>query len=410
MANKTFIGWQTIIGDLNYYTTTIAGNGTLVAAYSKTVDFDGNGLIDISNLADLKKVRFNLAGTSLKESAADALGSFGGCPNRVCRGYELKNDIDLRELKPENAWLAPITSSTSPVLLADWIPIGGDGANVFTAIFNGNGFELSFLYLRNQNRSNVGFFGAASGTSVRIESLGIVNAEVTQTSGNSNSGILVGKFENGIISNCYTKGSISGRNSTGGIVGRMNYSNVTNSYSTANVTINSEDAVGGLIGNATLRNDIRNVYYNGTVTFSGSHAINYIAHGGIVGLAGGHISESDRISISNCFSAATISTEVNKEPNTGSIVGFQYGFSTVNNSCYWDNSKKSKGQGFFNPNAVFPSNIVFSGIGLTTANMQSTSGTYPSNIGSCFQLTSGSYPKLYYSANGVCTNTLMRGQ
>ena len=392
LANYTFIGWQTIIGDINYYTTALAGNVTMIAAYSKTVDLNGNGLIDITNRDDLNKVRFNLAGTSLKESAADIRGAFGGCPNKLCRGYELKNDINLSGF--------------------DWTPIGGADTGTFTATFNGNGFEISHLTFK-ATRYDVGFFGKATGSTVRIESLGITHASIVQNDGlnpaylpdNSQyAGILVGYFGNGTISNCYAKGIIIGKENTGGLVGYLDSANLINSYSISNVEIlNDEIGGGGLIGTAS-NSTIINTYSQGTLKGSVVQVIvnpPFYDNQELTKFYGGLASRVLNSKFSNSYTSVLL--DISSDGRyIGAIAGELTDSSNIMNTVFWDNTI------FMNANGIIY-NSTFNGQGLSTTNMQTTTSAI-TGLGNCFQLINGSYPKLYYSVNGVCTNTLMRGQ
>ena len=63
-------------------------------AVADKVDRDGDGLIEIDSLTMLHNMRYNLAGTSYKESA-DAPGAAYGCPAAGCRGYELTRGSGL---------------------------------------------------------------------------------------------------------------------------------------------------------------------------------------------------------------------------------------------------------------------------------------------------------------------------
>ena len=56
------------------------------------LDTDGDGLINITNQAQFLNMKYNLAGTSYKTSAADS-GVSVGCPVSGCFGYELDNEI-----------------------------------------------------------------------------------------------------------------------------------------------------------------------------------------------------------------------------------------------------------------------------------------------------------------------------
>ena len=49
--------------------------------------------------------------------------------------------------------------------------------------------------------------------------------------------------------------------------------------------------------------------------------------------------------------------------------------------------------------------------GLTTAQMKATSGTYPSDLGSCFQFNFNKYPKIYTwdAVTSACNTNMLLG-
>ena len=61
---------------------------------SDFADHDRDGLIEIHDLAMLHNMRYNLTGTSYKDSV-HALGTTLGCPDTGCNGYELVSDLDF---------------------------------------------------------------------------------------------------------------------------------------------------------------------------------------------------------------------------------------------------------------------------------------------------------------------------
>ena len=95
----------------------------ILALESSNIDSDGDGLLDITNIADLNNIRYDLLGSSLKKSQSD-VGSSSGCPTidkpiwvhniegtvlkvnpnnpeyklrTRCYGYELMRDLDFKK-------------------------------------------------------------------------------------------------------------------------------------------------------------------------------------------------------------------------------------------------------------------------------------------------------------------------
>src|SRR5690554_1823324 len=217
------------------------------------IDADHNGLIDIHTLDDLNAIRYNLEGTGLKLSANDENNS-EGCPprlvngqmQRLCRGYELKADLDFD------------TNGDGKIDANDkywnngagWIPIGNySSAEAFRAIFEGNGHVIRNLYINRPITSYVGLFGHANNATIRRVGL---TGTLTQITGRSYVGgvlgygkatHLQGVFVSGVLSSAYTSNAYMG-----GVAGYLELnSTIEDSFSTASVTAKS-DYVGGLVG------------------------------------------------------------------------------------------------------------------------------------------------------------------
>ena len=262
-------------------------------------DRDGNGLIEIYDIEQLNKVRYNLGGTSWKTSESDTgTGINYGCPLTGCRGYELVTNLDFNIAGSNDS-----INKWSSLYGADgWAPIGNCGADndcfttndnkPFAATFNGNGFEIKNLYI-NINSSTInraGLFGFASKKSTIIQNLSITNTQIIST--NDNVGALVGANDGGIISNIKVTGSISGNNYVGGVVGLQYSGTIANSYLTnySNTTDGKESTVkgnsnvGGLVG-AGAGNFVNN-FVIGNISGKNSNI------GGLIGQNAGIVSNS----------------------------------------------------------------------------------------------------------------------
>ena len=216
-----------------------------------------------------------------------------------------------------------------------WEPIGSK-MKAFTGFFDGNGYKISNIYMR-QRGIPVGLFGVSKGI---IQNLGIIGGEIDSYSttidgtgsivgDNSGSvvncyntgrvmgqsywlGGIVGVNQNGgTISNCFNTGNVSGKSYTGGITGGNGvHSSVVDSYNIGN--INGYSYTGGIAG--SNNNTISCCYNVGTI--SGSSV------GGIIG----HGSEGV---ISNCYNIGNI----NGTSSSGGIVNYNNGSSIIRN-CY----------------------------------------------------------------------------
>ena len=249
-------------------------------------DTDGNGLIEIQHLEQLDAIRYDLDGDGRSDDDryAAAFPTRGAEPvcNHNCEGYELARPLDF-----DNA-----DSYASGAVNAKWT--GGDGwlpigVGNFHAIFNGNGYTISNLYIHRTTEFNnpgaVGLFGYTSGSTIR--SIGVVNVDVT---GLSNVGALVG-INGGAIEGSYTVGNVQGGREVGGLVGR-NQGTISQSYADGSVLSEGRlldqpslgiDTTGGLVG--TNRGIVSNSY--ATAEVSGNVAV-----GGLVGSTYGKVEGS----------------------------------------------------------------------------------------------------------------------
>ena len=250
---------------------TIGTPSSVTVTIRGTPDYDtnNNGLIDITTLAQLNAIRWDLNGDGDVSSgdAANYLLAFPGrdtsatgrmgcqltdhdddtsTPNQAtCTGYELMNDLDFDENDDGQITAADADYWNSG---AGWNPI-----STFTATFQGNGHTIANLFINRSGTDNIGLFGRISG-SARIETLGLTAAEVT---GKDNVGILVGDTDaNTTIVASFTTGQVSGSNRVGGLVGTSNIDEtgfiILACYSTAAVSGRHDStSIGGLVSQNT---------------------------------------------------------------------------------------------------------------------------------------------------------------
>ena len=177
-----------------------------------------------------------------------------------------------------NSTTAGYTERASPTANdgKGWQPIETSG-HPFTGTFDGQGYEISDLFIDRPDENRVGLFGDVDEGGI-IKNVGVVNADVT---GHSYVGGLVAKNNDGTVSNSYSTGNVTGYTAAGGLAG-MNQGTVSNSYSTGNVT--GYTAVGGLVGwnRGTVE---ENSYSTGNV--SGEEDV-----GGLLGRNDGTVSDS----------------------------------------------------------------------------------------------------------------------
>ena len=283
-----------------------------VAQTNTIVDTDGNGLIEINDLEMLDAIRFQLDGTGYRESKT-APEVAAGCPNNVCRGYELTRDLDFNDDDSYSSTANRIVWTTG----AGWQPIGyyrsSRNSNPFLAIFEGNGFTISNLKIDISvpidvsGAGRVGLFGYTHSDS-EIANVGLVNVDIAAP---RSVGSLVG-WNEGTITNSYATGSVRGRSSVGGLAG-SNEGTIMNSYVTGSVR--GRSSVGGLAGSNS--GIIMNSYATGSVlgeyrvgglvsgnsgTIMSSYATgSVLGHDEVGGLGGGNPSTFSRGIIRNSY-------------------------------------------------------------------------------------------------------------
>lgn len=180
--------------------------------------------------------------------------------------------------------------------------------NSFRGSLDGHNFTISGIKIYLPFSENpVGVFGDINSST--IKNIHFSMGEVY--GGISNSGSVIGHSENSYIENVHTNISVKTNEITeavgvGGLIGNMNSTVMSKSSSKSTVESNTQNAkIGGLVGIAT-NSDIRNVYYSGTITASGSY----------IGGVGGYITNT----LYTSYASGTIN--VTKESITGGILGY----------------------------------------------------------------------------------------
>lgn len=188
-----------------------------------------------------------------------------------------------------------------------WEPIDS-----FKGKLDGNGFEITGLFISRPNEMNVGLFGS-TGYGAEIFNVKLENVNVT---GNSNVGGLVGD-NRGNIDGSYMGGEVTGAAfesvAIGGLVGWNSGGTITNSHANGKVTANEGFAasIGGLVG--LNEGEISNSHAAGEVL--GNYSV-----GGLVGDNEGGINNS------------YTSNEVSGDGELGGLVGWNFTNGTINNS------------------------------------------------------------------------------
>ncbi len=353
------------------------------------VDSDHDGLIEISTPEQLNHIRYNLEGTSYRTVAGATRGTPAGCPNRICRGYELSANIDLGSTRWGSAYVG------ANKVAEGWEPIGNCGADEdcaetsdntpFVATFYGNGFIIQNLYINRPSINGVGFFASISSASLHQVAL-----DKVWILGNAGVGGLVGYQENSNITNSYVgqkaasgtsqsrqgasgthsptpstdpiivpKNYISGSSKVGGITGWQVNGDISNCYSTSTIEGKIEfgsdysDEMGGLVGHIE-GGKIASSYVSGSVlgntntgglvgkqvnaTITDSYTLGDVRADG--GNAGGLVgSQQEASSIINSYATGAISGS----GSIGGLVGTQESSASSIINCYTSGNVSGSG-------------------------------------------------------------------
>ena len=308
-------------------------------------DTNGNDLIEVSSLAQLNAIRWDVDGNGMVDMTSDIasyLGAFRGplpgmgCPNG-CEGYELVADLDFDTGTAGDRTDDEYYGASG----AGWAPIAPANNAGYTAKFVGNGHTIANLYINytTGSRSYHGLFGnigtaAAAG---EVSGVGLPNASVTVATSPVIIGTLAGRVRAGTVTASWATGSVTSTDSgtgsskvLGGLAGQIREANTVVRGSWAAVTVTADAAAdlvrgGGLLGRVTENAAVRASYATGAVSggqASSSH------NGGLVGQMEGATARIDG-------SYATGAVSVGTGGSAGGLVA-TVSTGTVNNDSYWD--------------------------------------------------------------------------
>ena len=238
---------------------------------TRDYDTDDDDLIEVSTLAQLDAIRYDLNGDGDVDSpfkwasyfAAFSGGAWDmGCAN-TCVGYELEADLDLDTNSSGGADVGDHYWNDG----AGWVPLGGELAP-FTAIFEGNTHTVDNLYILTVRGAaivkGVGLFGLTSASST-VRRIGMLNVDIGRQSSDDRFGEWVGGlvgFSYGVVHSSYSTGKVRASGDVGGLVG-YNAGTVVWSYSTA--AVHSNRFAGGLVGLNAMSGTVNGCYTAGWV-------------------------------------------------------------------------------------------------------------------------------------------------
>ena len=213
-------------------------------------NIDGDNLIEITNLAQLNAVRWEVDGNGVAstDNEANYAAAFTGaaanmgCPG-TCAGYELTADLDFDSNGDGSVDAGDDYWNGSD----GWAPISG-----YTAEFNGNGQGISNLFI-NRGGSYIGLFGTTNGA--YIHHLGLIDVNVNNRENENPNRVasLVGQATGGTIAAVFATGSVTGGAVAAGLVADIS-GNIFASWTNVVVGANHDpDGAGQVAGLALGR-------------------------------------------------------------------------------------------------------------------------------------------------------------
>lgn len=258
----------------------------------------------------------------------------------------LNENFDQEKFAVDNGGNVTYDGGSVPLEFTAWTPIGNSRDNMYSGIFDGNGYVISGIFINDSGSDNKGLFGFIGETGI-VKNIGVINGFIK---GRQYSAGVTG-YNYGIIENSYNMSvDISGEGMVGGLVG-TNYGSVENSYNTSH--IRGGNYTGGVLG--SNGGSIKNSYNLGDVTSEKSFL------GGVVGynfgsvensyntgdvsgndIVGGIVGRDYNGSIKNNYNMGTVSNI----GRAGGIVGYdEKGNLTAENNFYLNGSSPDNGYG-----------------------------------------------------------------
>ena len=180
----------------------------------KDYDADGDGMLEITTLAQLNAIRYDLDGDGAVDDLTDgtATSTYAdafsggvanlGCPNTGCTGYELRANLDFNTQQQHGDVRQPNGRGQRRYVLErrrGGLPIGGVSGGAYTGDFDGNAdtdssgdggpYTISNLFINSTTGGNHwGLFGRFDSSSNQtVEDVGLVNVDITVSTTTSNS-------------------------------------------------------------------------------------------------------------------------------------------------------------------------------------------------------------------------------
>ena len=156
------------------------------------------------------------------------------------------------------------------VNIESWTPIGyyinSSDYVYYKGTFDGNGYSISGLYVKDTDQSDVSFIGdIGDNEGGCVKNIAILDSYFE---GSQLIGGIVGYLNKGIINNCLFSGTVKSQDKVGGICGAIQgYSTISDCFSYAKILVdNADNYCGGICGigvDSSIK--LRNCVYNSSL-------------------------------------------------------------------------------------------------------------------------------------------------
>jgi len=209
-------------------------------------DADSDGLIDIVSLDELNAMRYSLTGAHQKLTA-ESVADTSGCPvalvkgkyQRVCKGYELLQNIDF----DSNADGVLDSADTYWNNGLGWEAIGAI-TQPFSAMFDGKGFAIYNLLINRPDEDYLGLWAYTNEATIQNLEL---SGDLMSIEGNNYVAGIVASATYTTINKLSISGSLSGNDKVGGLIATINFGSIIDSVVSGSMTLKRGGYVGGVV-------------------------------------------------------------------------------------------------------------------------------------------------------------------
>lgn len=273
---------------------------------------------------------FPLSGWSPAVLITESVGKVTISTVYELQGIQLAGFMDLEYVQTQAIDASPTNPGSGSYDSSVWTSAGftpiGTSSKQFVGRYDGQGFQITGLYINRNTLTGCGLFGWLSAYGYnhlprQIKNTHLRNAYVR---GNSATGVLVGHVDaDGRIEDCSATGTVIGTNYTaGGLIGTCVVGHVRRCWADVSVSMTGTNrhSAGGFTSGIRYNSTVKDCYARGTVQGGNNDSI-----GGFAGSIG------DEARVERCY-ATGLATGRN---NVGQFSGHTNSETAIVKNCYW---------------------------------------------------------------------------